>query len=328
MNPSIAVLVPCYNEALTIKKVVTDFHHVLPNATIYVYDNNSTDNTGERAREAGAIVRREPRQGKGNVIRSMFQDIDADIYLMVDGDDTYPAEHAPQMIEKILEGYDMVIGDRLSSTYLQENTRAFHNFGNLLVRNSINHLFGSNIHDVMTGYRAMSFTFVKTYPALSHGFELETEMTIHAIDKNVKIYEMPVNFRNRPADSSSKLNTFSDGFKVLYTIARMICEYRPLPLFTTLLIILFCIGAGLVCPIFISYWRTGMVARFPTLIVASFIILAGIIDFVAGIILNLLAKQNRKLYTYHCNLLAYNRRHSQDNHQQKEKLSNDYFFLN
>lgn len=304
-RPSVAVLIPCYNEAPTIGKVVADFRRELPGAAVYVYDNNSDDGTAGIAREAGAIVRSEPRQGKGNVVRAMFQDIDADVYLMVDGDDTYPAEAAPEMVRKIAEGYDMVVGDRLSSTYFQENKRPFHNSGNRLVRWTISRMFHSRIRDIMTGYRAMSFTFVKTYPAISGGFELETEMTIHAVDKHVKVYEIPVQFRDRPDGSVSKLSTFADGFKVLATIWRMVYEYRPMPFFTTLAVILVCLGAGLMTPIFLAYWGTGTVRQLPTLIGAGFIILCGVLSFITGIVLDILAEQDRKSYTLHCNEFAY-----------------------
>ena len=232
-NPSIAVLLPCYNEEVTIGKVVRDFRVALPDAAIYVYDNNSTDRTAEIATAEGAIVRKEPRQGKGNVIRSMFENIDADVYVMADGDDTYPADAAPDMVAKVLEGYDMVIGDRLSSTYFQENKRPFHNFGNRLVRGSINHLFRAHVTDIMTGYRAFSFTFVKTYPVLSRGFEVETEMTIHSLNNNLRLFEMPIQYRDRPEGSVSKLDTVGDGIKVMSTIFRMIREYKPLPFFGT-----------------------------------------------------------------------------------------------
>lgn len=304
----VAILIPCYNEAVTITKVVTDFHRVLPNAAIYVYDNNSTDGTADLARKAGAIVRSEPRQGKGNVIRAMFQDIDADAYVMVDGDDTYPAESAPAMIAKVLDGYDMVIGDRLSSTYFEQNKRPFHNFGNVLVRGSINHLFHAHITDIMTGYRAMSFSFVKTYPALSRGFELETEMTIHALDKNVKITSLPVNYRDRPKGSYSKLNTVGDGVRVLGTIGRMIREYKPLPFFSWLGGIIGAVGFGFVISIFIDFWRTHQVLRFPTLFCAVFLILAGLLFFIAGLILDVIAKRDRKDYTFQSNLIDYERR--------------------
>ena len=224
-NKKIAVLIPCYNESKTIEKVVKDYKEVLPEADIYVYDNNSSDKTDEIAKKAGAIVKYEYKQGKGNVIRTMFKDIDADCYLMIDGDDTYPKENAREMCELILEGKaDMVIGDRLSSTYFTENKRPFHNFGNVLVRSLINNLFNSNVRDIMTGYRAFSYEFVKTFPVLSKGFEIETEMTIHALDKNFSLKEIAVEYRDRPAGSESKLNTFSDGFKVLKTIGRLFKE--------------------------------------------------------------------------------------------------------
>lgn len=304
----VAILIPCYNEAVTITKVVTDFRRVLPNATVYVYDNNSTDGTADLARKAGAVVRAEPRQGKGNVVRAMFQDIDADAYVMVDGDDTYPAEDAPAMVAKVLDGYDMVIGDRLSSTYFEENKRPFHNFGNVLVRGSINHLFHAHLTDIMTGYRAMSFGFVKTYPALSNGFELETEMTIHALDKHVKITSLPVGYRDRPEGSYSKLNTVGDGIRVLGTIGQMIREYRPLPFFSWIGGILGVIGLGFVISIFVDFWRTGEVLRFPTLFCAVFLMLTGLLFFIAGVILDVIAKRDRKDHTFQTNLFDYERR--------------------
>ena len=229
----IAVLIPCYNESATIAKVVQDYRAALPDAAIYVYDNNSTDGTDEIARAAGAVVRYERRQGKGNVIRTMFREIDAECYLMIDGDDTYPAEDARAMADGVLrDGYDMVIGDRLSSTYFTENKRPFHNSGNVLVRKLVNRFFGGHVTDIMTGYRAFSPLFVKSFPILSKGFEIETEMTIHALDKNFALTSIPVGYRDRPAGSESKLNTFSDGFKVLRTIARLYKDYRPLPFFS------------------------------------------------------------------------------------------------
>ena len=241
-QPSVVVLLPCFNEEVTIGKVVRDFKAALPDATVYVYDNNSTDRTAEIAAAEGAIVRREPRQGKGNVIRAMFEDIDADVYVMADGDDTYPADAAPAMVSKVLDGYDMVIGDRLSSTYFQENKRPFHNFGNRLVRASINGLFHAQVTDIMTGYRAFSFTFAKTYPVLSRGFEVETEMTIHSLNNNLRLYEMPVQYRDRPAGSVSKLDTVGDGIRVMGTIFRMIREYKPLPFFGTIGLLIGVIG--------------------------------------------------------------------------------------
>lgn len=305
---SVAVLLPCYNEAITIGKVVRDFKTALPEATVYVYDNNSTDKTASIATQAGAIVRKEPRQGKGNVIRAMFQDIDADVYIMADGDDTYPAEAAPEMVEKIAEGYDMVIGDRLSSTYFQENKRPFHNFGNRLVRGAINTLFSAHVTDIMTGYRAFSFTFVKTYPVLSRGFEVETEMTIHSLNNNVKLYEMPIQYRDRPEGSVSKLDTVGDGIRVLSTIFRMIREYKPMPFFGTLGVLITLCGLGACLPPFIEFWRTHLVTRFPTLIGAVMLIIAGLLFFIAGIILEILAKNERKRFIEQVNLFDFLRR--------------------
>lgn len=305
---SVAVLLPCYNEAITIGKVVRDFKTALPEATVYVYDNNSTDETASIAAQAGAIVCKEPRQGKGNVIRAMFQDIDADVYIMADGDDTYPAEAAPEMVAKIVEGYDMVIGDRLSSTYFQENKRPFHNFGNLLVRGAINTLFSAHVTDIMTGYRAFSFTFVKTYPVLSRGFEVETEMTIHSLNNNVKLYEMPIQYRDRPEGSVSKLDTVGDGIRVLSTIFRMIREYKPMPFFGTLGVLITLCGLGACLPPFIEFWRTHLVTRFPTLIGAVMLIIAGLLFFIAGIILEILAKNERKRFIEQVNLFDFLRR--------------------
>ena len=268
----IAILIPCYNEAKTIQKVVRDFKEVLPEADIFVYDNNSNDNTGKIASKAGAIVRHESRQGKGNVVRTMFREIDADCYLMVDGDDTYPAENAREMCDLILEHKaDMVIGDRLSSTYFQENKRPFHNFGNKVVRFLINSLFHTKINDIMTGYRAFSYEFVKGYPVLSKGFELETEMTIYAIDKNYRLIEIPVTYRDRPMGSVSKLNTYSDGIKVLKTIISFFKEYKPLGFFSFFSLLLFIIATILIIPVLVSYFQTGLVLRFPTLIFSGFI---------------------------------------------------------
>ena len=277
----IAVLIPCYNESKTIEKVVKDFKKALPTADIYVYDNNSTDNTDKKAKKAGAIVRYERRQGKGNVIRTMFKEIDADCYLMVDGDNTYPAKHAKEMCNYVLKDkVDMVIGDRLSSTYYKENKRKFHNFGNWLVKKLINHLFKNNVHDIMTGYRAFSYDFVKTFPILSKGFEIETEMTIHCLDKNFSIKEIPVDYRDRPKDSVSKLNTFSDGFKVLKTIARLFKEYKPMRFFGLIGIIFFILTLVFAIPVFIDYFKTGLVDRFPTLIFSGFMLMVSILSFV------------------------------------------------
>ncbi|MBM6699810.1 glycosyltransferase [Bifidobacterium pullorum subsp. saeculare] len=309
-DPSVAVLIPCYNEEITIGKVVTDFRHVLPDATIYVYDNNSTDATARIAAAAGAVVRKEPRQGKGNVIRAMFEDIDADVYVMVDGDDTYPAEAAPDMVEKVLEGYDMVIGDRLSSTYFAENKRPFHNVGNRVVRGAINILFDAHVTDIMTGYRAFSFTFVKTYPVLSKGFEVETEMTIHSLNNNLRLYELPVQYRDRPEGSVSKLNTVGDGIRVLSTIFRLIREYKPLPFFGWIGVVIGVIGFVLALSVTIDFWHTGMVQRFPTLIGAVLLLLVGLLSIVAGIVLDTLAKNSRSRFILDSNMSAYVYRHN------------------
>ena len=298
-NKQIAVLIPCYNESKTIEKVVKDYKKALPEADIYVYDNNSSDGTDEIASKAGAIVKYEYKQGKGNVIRSMFKDIDADCYLMIDGDDTYPAEHAREMCNYILEGKaDMVIGDRLSSTYFKENKRPFHNFGNVLVRGLINSLFKSKVKDIMTGYRAFSYDFVKTFPILSKGFEIETEMTIHALDKNMGLKEIPVDYRDRPAGSESKLNTFSDGFKVLKTIARLFKEYKPSIFFGLIGFIFFAIAVGFGTPVFIDYFKTGLVERFPTLIFAGFMLMISVLSVVCGIILEVVVKKHRQLFEF------------------------------
>ena len=308
-QPSVAVLLPCFNEEVTIGKVVRDFKAALPDATVYVNDNNSTDRTAEIAAAEGAIVRREPRQGKGNVIRAMFEDIDADVYVMADGDDTYPADAAPAMVSKVLDGYDMVIGDRLSSTYFQENKRPFHNFGNRLVRGSINGLFNAHVTDIMTGYRAFSFTFVKTYPVLSRGFEVETEMTIHSLNNNLRLYEMPIQYRDRPAGSVSKLDTVGDGIKVMSTIFRMIREYKPLPFFGTIGLLIGAIGILLCGGVTYEFTKTGLVARFPTLIGAIMLVIVGLLLFATGIILDVIAKNDRKTFITDTNQFAYLRRH-------------------
>ena len=308
-QPSVAVLLPCFNEEVTIGKVVRDFKAALPDATVYVYDNNSTDRTAEIAAAEGAIVRREPRQGKGNVIRAMFEGIDADVYVMADGDDTYPADAAPAMVSKVLDGYDMVIGDRLSSTYFQENKRPFHNFGNRLVRGSINGLFNAHVTDIMTGYRAFSFTFVKTYPVLSRGFEVETEMTIHSLNNNLRLYEMPIQYRDRPAGSVSKLDTVGDGIKVMSTIFRMIREYKPLPFFGTIGLLIGVIGILLCGGVTYEFTKTGLVARFPTLIGAIMLVIVGLLLFATGIILDVIAKNDRKTFITDTNQFAYLRRH-------------------
>lgn len=293
----IAVLIPCYNESVTIEKVVKDYREVLPEADIYVYDNNSSDGTDEIARAAGAIVRYEYRQGKGNVIRSMFRNIDADCYLMIDGDDTYPAEHAREMCDLVLnKGVDMVIGDRLSSTYFTENKRPFHNAGNKSVRFLINKIFKSDVKDIMTGYRAFSKPFVKNFPVLSKGFEIETEMTIHALDKNFLLQEVPVNYRDRPEGSVSKLNTVHDGIKVLMTIFKLFSEYKPLKFFS--LIGLFCalLSGGFMIPVLVDYFNTGYVDRFPTLFVCVAFFIIAMLLFSCGLILHQVAKKHKMLF--------------------------------
>ena len=291
----IAVLIPCYNEERTVEKVVTDFRRVLPEAVIYVYNNNSTDRTAELAEKAGAIVRNEYQQGKGNVIRSMFQDIDAECYIMADGDDTYPAEAARELVDRVLEhGADMVVGDRLSSTYFTQNKRPFHNFGNSLVRWGINFLFNTDIKDIMTGYRAFSYEFVKTFPVLSQGFEIETEMSIHAVDKNMQIENVVIDYRDRPEGSVSKLNTYSDGFKVIRTIFRLYRSYHPLGFFGTIALILAVLSMLFFVPIVGEYVNTGMVDRFPTLIVCGFTMIAAIQSLFTGFTLETLRKKDRQ----------------------------------
>lgn len=291
----IAVLIPCYNESKTIEKVVCDFKRVLPDAVIYVYDNNSNDNTDEIARKAGAVVRYEYQQGKGNVIRRMFREIDAECYVMTDGDDTYPAEFAPAMVETVLDKkVDMVVGDRLSSTYFNENKRPFHNFGNSLVRKSINVMFKTNINDIMTGYRAFSYQFVKSFPVLSKGFEIETEMSIHAVEKNMYIDNQVIEYRDRPEGSESKLNTYSDGIKVLRTITRLYRNYKPFAYFGILAAVLAALGVGFFIPVLTDFVKTGQVLKFPTLIVCGFAILGAIQSFFAGMILQNMVQKNRQ----------------------------------
>ena len=301
----IAVLIPCYNESRTIEKVVTDFKRVLPEATIYVYDNNSTDGTDELARGAGATVRYEYRQGKGNVLRRMFRDIDAECYIITDGDDTYPAESAREMADQVLERrVDMVVGDRLSSTYFTENKRPFHNFGNSLVRKSINTLFKNDIKDIMTGYRAFSYEFVKTFPVLSKGFEIETEMSIHAIDKNMFVENVVITYRDRPEGSVSKLNTFSDGFKVLRTIARLFRDYKPFAFFGWLGLICFAIATAFFAPVLSGYLATGMVPKFPTLIACSGLYVISFLLWISGVILEVITKKHRQLFELYLNQLS------------------------
>ncbi len=292
---TIAVLIPCYNESQTIQKVVADFKQALPQAVIYVYDNNSNDGTDQLARQAGAVVRYERQQGKGNVVRRMFQEIDADCYIMVDGDDTYPASPAWEMADRVLSrSADMVVGDRLSSTYFTQNKRRFHNAGNSLVRWAINVLFRNHIKDIMTGYRAFSYRFVKTFPVLSQGFEIETEMSIHAVDKNMQVENVVIDYRDRPAGSQSKLNTLSDGWKVLRTIVRLYRNYRPFHFYSVISALLLALSIGFFLPVFVEYLRTGLVSRFPTLIVCGFALLAAIQCFFAGMQLQTAVQKNRQ----------------------------------
>ena len=300
MNHKIAVLIPCYNESKTIAKVVGDFKKQLPEADIYVYDNNSTDNTADIARQAGAIVRYEQRQGKGNVIRRMLADIEADCYLLVDGDDTYPSDNAKEMCDIVLnEHYDMVIGDRLSSTYFQENKRPFHDYGNRFVRYAINQIFHSDIKDIMTGYRALSRHLVMSVPLLSEGFEIETELTINVLDNQLRIKQIPVEYRDRPIGSTSKLSTFKDGIKIIATIFRLFRDYKPLVFFSWISSFLILASLLILLPVFIEYLQTGLVPRFPTLIVCGFIILFAILLWMCGLILQVLLIRHRQL----CQLL-------------------------
>lgn len=291
----VAVLIPCYNESQTIRKVISDWKKELPEAVIYVYDNNSSDSTAAYAKEEGAVVRHEYQQGKGNVIRRMFREIDAQVYIMVDGDDTYPAEYGRELVECVLgKGADMVIGDRLSSTYFEENKRPFHNFGNSIVRKLINVLFKSDIKDIMTGYRAFSYNFVKTFPVLSQGFEIETEMSIHAVDKNLHMENVVIEYRDRPAGSESKLNTYSDGMKVLKMISRLYRIYKPWGFYSFLSLLMILLSTCFFAPVFWDYLQTGEVLQFPTLIVCGFVYLAAIISFFAGGILSSIVQKNRQ----------------------------------
>ena len=302
----IAVLIPCYNESKTIEKVVNDFKRELPEATIYVYDNNSKDGTDEIARKAGAIVRYERKQGKGNVIRTMFREIDAECYLMVDGDDTYPAENAKDLCNAVLErNVDMVIGDRLSSTYFTENKRPFHNFGNVLVRLLINRIYKSDIRDVMTGYRAFSYNFVKTFPVLSKGFEIETEMTIHSLDKNMNLENIIIEYRDRPEGSSSKLKTYSDGFKVIKTIIRFFKNYKPAKFFNLLAFILFVLGTVCFVPILIEFFNTGLVPKIPTLIVGTSFYGSMVLSFFIGLILQSIVNKSKQEFEIKLNEWEY-----------------------
>lgn len=312
----IAVLIPCYNESKTIEKVVRDWKNTLPEAVVYVYDNNSSDNTDEIARNAGAVVRYEYVQGKGNVIRRMFREIEAEIYIMVDGDDTYPAEYGREMVDLVKNKHvDMVVGDRLSSTYFSENKRPFHNLGNTVVRWSINTIFKSNIKDIMTGYRAFSYQFVKTFAVLSKGFEIETEMSIHALDKNMYIENVVINYRDRPDGSESKLNTYSDGMKVLLTILRLFRNYKPFGFFGIIALILFILSAVFFIPVLTTYIKTGQVPNFPTLIVCGFTALAAFQSFFSGLLLQNAVQKNKQDFEMTLNRI--------DRDFRKEKNSND-----
>ena len=321
MKDHIAVLIPCYNESRTIEKVVRDFRRVLPEAVVYVYDNNSSDGTGDIAARAGAVVRKERMQGKGNVIRRMFREIDADCYLMVDGDDTYPAEDAPAMVAAVLhEQAELVGGDRLSSTYFTENKRPFHNMGNGLVRASINRLFGSDVKDIMTGYRAFSYAFVKTYPVLSKGFEIETDMTIHAINRRMQVANVVVSYRDRPDGSESKLNTYQDGAKVLMTIARLYKNYRPFAFFGLLASVLALLSSGFMIPVLMEFAQTGLVPRFPTLIACSVTMLAALLLFISGLILSTLQEKDKRDFEFQLQQVA-NRYHQLNETANENKAS-------
>lgn len=305
---NIAVLIPCYNEKLTITKVISDFRKVLPDAKIYVYDNNSTDETADLAIKSGAIVRKEYVQGKGNVVRSMFRDITADCYILVDGDDTYPAESANDLVSLVESGYDMVIGDRLSSTYFTENKRLFHNFGNKLVKYLVNGFFGGNMKDIMTGYRAFNRKFVKSFPVVSAGFEIETEMTIHTLDKRFSYFSIPVLYKDRPIGSVSKLNTIRDGVKVVAMLFKLLKDFKPFYFFTFVSFLLMILSLILFVPVLIDFTNLGIVPRYPTLIVSGFVMLTSIISFFVGLILDTLIRLNRQQFELQVNMLESIRR--------------------
>ncbi len=300
----IAVLIPCYNEVKTVAAVIRDYKAAIPEADIYVYDNNSTDGTDEVALKEGAIVRYEFRQGKGNVIRAMFRDIDADCYIMSDGDDTYPATKAREMATLVLEkGIDMVVGDRLSSTYFTENKRAFHNFGNVLVRWLVNLIFKGDIRDIMTGARAFSPLFVKSFPILSGGFEIETEMTIHALDKHLHINCIPVEFRDRPDGSTSKLNTYTDGYRVLKTIGGLFKNYKPFAFFSIIALVFSIVGLVCFIPVLIEYIQTGLVPKFPTLISSISTWIFSLLLFSNGLILDTIAQNEKRQFEVQLNII-------------------------
>lgn len=302
-NGGVAVLIPCYNEEKTIAKVVNSFSKELPGADVYVFDNNSSDNTIEEARKAGAIIRKVPFQGKGNVVREMFRQVDADVYVMVDGDDTYFAKDAKKIVDEVRNGADMVVGDRLSSTYFEENKRFGHGFGNVMVRMIINTFFRSNVQDVMTGYRGFSRRFVKTCPILSKGFQVETEMTVHALDKKMNIVSIPISYQDRPADSPSKLHTYKDGAKVMATIFNLIKEYRPLLFFTVLALMILIVANILGIPVLVEYFNTGLVPRFPSLIVAGLLVVLAFLSFATGLILDIILKKSRQQFEIELNII-------------------------
>lgn len=316
----IALLIPCYNEEATISKVIEDYQRELPQARIYIYDNNSTDHTAKIASSCeNVVVRREYQQGKGNVIRRMFREIDAECYVMVDGDDTYPAEYAKYLVEKVLCGQaDMVVGDRLSSTYYSENKRPFHNIGNLLVCKSINRLFHSNIRDIMTGYRAFSYEFAKTFPILTGGFEIETEMSIHAIDKRMQVENVVIEYRDRPKGSVSKLNTYTDGVKVMQTILRLFRNYQPMAFYGVLSALLLFISVCFFIPVFLEFLKTGMVERFPTLIVCGFAVIAAMQSFFSGMILSNIVQMDRREFEYRLQRVYQDRIDKTDGNRKKE----------
>lgn len=316
LSDKIAVLIPCYNEAVTIGKVIDDFKRVLPDATIYVYDNNSKDETAAIAQEHGAIVRFEPRQGKGNVVRQMFREVDADYYVLVDGDDTYPAEAAPALLAPLVDDVaDMTVGDRLSNgTYGEENDRAFHGFGNNLVRWLIKVIYGYSFEDVMTGYRAFNRVFVKTMPVLSEGFQIETELSIHAVDKRFRIKDVPIDYRDRPEGSYSKLSTFGDGAKVLRAIVSLFKDHRPMAFFGWLALIFIVLGLVAGIPVIAEFFQTGLVPRFPTAILAIALVICGALSLTAGIILDTVAKSGRKQWE----ILTYQAYEEAQRHKAKE----------
>ena len=300
----IAVLIPCYNEAASIEKVVRDWREALSEAVIYVYDNNSTDGTAELAEKAGALVRKEPRQGKGSVIRRMFREVEARCYIMVDGDDTYPAQAGRQMADLVLkEKADMVVGDRLSSTYYTENKRPFHNLGNSLTRFAVNRIFHSDVKDVMTGLRAFSLGFVKTFPVLSKGFEVETEMTMHALYNGMEVRNVVIEYRDRAAGSESKLNTFRDGFKVIRMLLRLFRTYRPLLFFGLIALLLLLLSLGFFFPVWLDFKRTGLVDRIPTVIVCGVTALAAFLFFLAGLVLETMLHRDRQDFEFRLQLV-------------------------